>query len=259
MNSLVAYDDSDSETDAGQSEDALSSEANLESPAFFAVGSSDGFDTISESQIHSEDYMAGSKKNATYSDPFLCHTEANKKSLAVAHPKKAYPAALQMAACGPEQSLSPLQKPQALSENESYSQKRAHEDSGGTLQGLRPYIPKRLRKEKNPEAENGGGSPSNLAKLGVAGDGMSIKISKYITPYIGSKYGATAIPTNLVFHMSEHRGPVNVVRWCPVQKWSHMLLSASMDNTVKVIWHRMDEFGRVLCLQQKGTGAFYEA
>ncbi|KAL8168955.1 UNVERIFIED_CONTAM: hypothetical protein K2H54_026715 [Gekko kuhli] len=235
MNSLVAYDDSDSETDTDKSEDALSSEANLENPTMSAVGSKGGFRTISESQIQSADYMADSKRNVSHRDPFLYHIEANKKSLAVVHPEKAYPAALRMAPCSLEQSWSPLQKTQALPENETNSQKRAHEDSGATLQGLRPYIPKRLRKEKNPEAENGEESTSNSAKLDVAGDGMSIKISRYIMPYIGSKYEATAIPTNLVFQMSEHRGPINVVQWCPVQKWSHMLLSASMDNTVKIL------------------------
>nr|XP_056707647.1 WD repeat-containing protein 25 [Euleptes europaea] len=240
MNSLVAYDDSDSETDIGKSEDAVSSEVNLANPAASTVGSRSGFDAISESQIQSVDYTSGSKKNVFHNDPLLCHVQANKKSLAVAcH------AALQMATRSPEQSLSPLQKPQVLSENESYSQKRAHGDSGVTLQGLRPYIPKRLRKEKNPEAEDGGESISNSANLGVAGDGMSINISKYIMPYIGSKYGATAIPTNLVFHRREHGGPINVVRWCPVQKWSHMLLSASMDKTVKV-WDAVD---RGCCLK----------
>ncbi|XP_060118998.1 WD repeat-containing protein 25 [Heteronotia binoei] len=237
MNSLVAYDDSDSETDAGKSEDALSSEANLENPALAAVESRGGFDMISESQIQSVSFMAGSKRNVSHSAPFLYRVEANKKSWAEMHPNKIYPAALQTAS-SLGQSLNPLQKHQVLSEK-SYFQKRVHEDSDVTLQGLRPYIPKRLRKEKNPEAENGGESTNNSAKCGVAGDGMSIEISKYIMPYIGSKYGATAIPTNLVFHMSKHSGPINVVRWCPVQKWSHMLLSASMDNTVKV-WDAVD-------------------
>ncbi|XP_077179801.1 WD repeat-containing protein 25 isoform X2 [Paroedura picta] len=245
MNSLVAYDDSDSETDAGKSEDVLISKENLENPAMSATGSRDGFNTVSKSQIHSVDYMAGSKRNVFHIDPFLYHGEANNKSSAVVHPKKAYPAAFQMATCSPEQSFSPLLKPQVFSANESYSQKRTHEDSGVTLEGLRPYIPKRLRKEKYPEAETGEESTSYSAKFGVAGDGMSIKTSKYIMPYLGSEYEATEIPTNLVFRMSEHRGPVNVVQWCPEQKWSHMLLSASMDNTIKV-WDAVD---RGCCLK----------
>ncbi|XP_048342465.1 WD repeat-containing protein 25 [Sphaerodactylus townsendi] len=238
MSSLVAYDDSDSETDTGTSEDALHGEANLASPTMTTVGSRSGFDAISERRIQSVDYTAGSTKNVFHNDPLLYHMQADKKSSAVAHP-----AALQMATCSPGQWLSSMQKPRVLSENENYSQKRAPGDCEPTLQGLRPYIPKRLRQEKDPK--EGGDSANKSANLGVAGDGMSIEISKYIVPYIGSNYGVTAIPTSLVFHMSEHRDPVNVVRWCPVQKWGHMLLSASMDKTVKV-WDAVD---RGCCLK----------
>uniref|UniRef100_A0ACB8G5H5 Uncharacterized protein n=1 Tax=Sphaerodactylus townsendi TaxID=933632 RepID=A0ACB8G5H5_9SAUR len=244
MSSLVAYDDSDSETDTGTSEDALHGEANLASPTMTTVGSRSGFDAISERRIQSVDYTAGSTKNVFHNDPLLYHMQADKKSSAVAHP-----AALQMATCSPGQWLSSMQKPRVLSENENYSQKRAPGDCEPTLQGLRPYIPKRLRQEKDPK--EGGDSANKSANLGVAGDGMSIEISKYIVPYIGSNYGVTAIPTSLVFHMSEHRDPVNVVRWCPVQKWGHMLLSASMDKTVKVIQNRMDEFASFPAYRQK--------
>ncbi|XP_054825940.1 WD repeat-containing protein 25 [Eublepharis macularius] len=239
MNSLVAYDDSDSETDTGKSEDTLSRGVNLANPAVTAAGSGGEFDAVYESKIQSVDYRAGSKRNITHKDLSLYHANAT------AHPKRDYPAAAQMAIWSPKQSLSPLQKPQLLSENEDYSLKRAHEDGGVTLRGLSPYIPKRLRKGKNPETEDCGESTNSLAKFGVAGDRMSINISKYIMPYIGSKYGVTAIPTTLVFHMSEHSGAVNIVRWCPVQKWSHMLLSASMDKTVKV-WDAVD---RGCCLK----------
>ncbi|NXY02012.1 WDR25 protein, partial [Pteruthius melanotis] len=63
--------------------------------------------------------------------------------------------------------------------------------------------------------------------------------SELIKPYLGSKYKVTEVPKSLIFHMSEHSGPVNEIQWCPVREQSHMLLSASMDKTVKV-WDAVD-------------------
>ncbi|NXP74895.1 WDR25 protein, partial [Ramphastos sulfuratus] len=63
--------------------------------------------------------------------------------------------------------------------------------------------------------------------------------SELIKPYLGSKYKLTELPKTLIFHMSKHSGPVNEIQWCPVREQSHMLLSASMDKTVK-IWDAVD-------------------
>ncbi|XP_053131156.1 WD repeat-containing protein 25 isoform X2 [Hemicordylus capensis] len=236
--SLVAYDDSDSEAEAGKTEDATSSDMNLVNSIQSSVQSHSGKDTISESKIQPVEYMDNSRRNIFQEDVLLQYPQANKNYLVAVNPKKTYSAILKIPNSDCNQSLSPLLKPKRLPGNESFSQKRACSDSDATIQGLRPYIPKRLRQEKNTllhEAEDHGGSTSCVTKLGTGGDQISIKTSEYIMPYIGSKYRVTEIPKNLVFQMSEHSGPVNAVRWCPVQKWSHMLLSASMDKTVKVI------------------------
>ncbi|XP_053131120.1 WD repeat-containing protein 25 isoform X1 [Hemicordylus capensis] len=241
--SLVAYDDSDSEAEAGKTEDATSSDMNLVNSIQSSVQSHSGKDTISESKIQPVEYMDNSRRNIFQEDVLLQYPQANKNYLVAVNPKKTYSAILKIPNSDCNQSLSPLLKPKRLPGNESFSQKRACSDSDATIQGLRPYIPKRLRQEKNTllhEAEDHGGSTSCVTKLGTGGDQISIKTSEYIMPYIGSKYRVTEIPKNLVFQMSEHSGPVNAVRWCPVQKWSHMLLSASMDKTVKV-WDAVDQ------------------
>ncbi|XP_061468134.1 WD repeat-containing protein 25 [Rhineura floridana] len=238
--SLVAYEDSDSETEDGKSEDVISSGMNLTNSAMSVVQPCGELDTISERKFQPVEYMGSSRNNIFHGDTLLQHLQTNKMSTAVTHPKKLYPATLKI--------TSPLPKPKILSGNESCLQKRACDHSDVTIQGLRPYIPKRLRQEKTPlfcEAEDSGGSASCASKLDTPREEMTINISQYIMPYVGSKYGITEIPRNLIFNMTDHSGPVNAVRWCPVQRWSHMLLSASMDKTVKV-WDAVD---RGCCLK----------
>ncbi|XP_053230854.1 WD repeat-containing protein 25 isoform X1 [Podarcis raffonei] len=228
--SLVAYEDSDSETEDGKSEDAPASGINVTNSAMTAAQPCDGTVKISDSTFQPVEYIGSSRSNMFHEDTLLRHLKPNKNYMATTFLKKLQP-----------------DTPRLFSANESYSQKRPCDYSEVTIQGLRPYIPKRLRHEKNPllcEAEDSGQSTSCAAKLDTAGEQVSFNTSQYIMPYIGSKYGITEIPRNLVFQMSDHSGPVNVVQWCPVQKWSHMLLSASMDKTVKV-WDAVDR-GRCL-------------
>ncbi|XP_077322938.1 WD repeat-containing protein 25 [Lithobates pipiens] len=106
--------------------------------------------------------------------------------------------------------------------------------SGG---GVRPYIPKRLRQEQR-SAEEGthreGAGPTTVQSA------RSIyRASDYLGPHLQLKYTETAIPRNVVFQIKEHSDPVNRVQWCPVKQYSHLLLSASMDATVKV-WDGVD-------------------
>ncbi|XP_066468343.1 WD repeat-containing protein 25 [Tiliqua scincoides] len=246
--SLVAYDDSDSEAETGKPKDATSSDVNLANSATSANKSCGGLHMISESKIQPMECMGSSKKNTFHQDVFLQHPQANKNILTTEHLKTLQPATWKMDSSNHNQSMSSLLKPKILSGNESFSQKRSSEDSDATVPGLRPYVPKRLRQEKNPvlhEAEDCGGNPRCATQLAAGGDRMSIETSEYIMPYIGCKYGETEIPKSLVFQMSEHSSPVNAVWWCPVQKWSHMLLSASMDKTFKV-WDAVD---RGCCLK----------
>lgn len=251
--SLVAYDDSDSDAETGKSEDATSGEANLANSATSVAPSYGGLHLISDSKMQPAKYMAISQKNVFHQDDFLQHLQANKNILATEHLKSHHPTTWQTYSIRHNQSMSSLLKPKILSENESFSQKRASEDSDAIIPGLRPYIPKRLRQERNPVlhgSEDCGGNTRGAALPAAGGDRLSLETSEYIMPYIGSKYGVTEIPKHLVFQMSEHSGPVNAVWWCPVQKWSHMLLSASMDKTVKVSYCGMTEF--VLCSAYKG-------
>ncbi|KAH0620362.1 hypothetical protein JD844_020710 [Phrynosoma platyrhinos] len=228
MNSLVAYDDSDSEAEAGKSEDAASNEMGLTDSATSAVRYYSGLYTVSENKGQPVECTGSSRRNVYHEDALLQNLQSIKKPMVTDYPKTFYPSNLKIASRDHNKLLS--------SGNESCSQKRAHDDHDVPIQGLRPYIPKRMRLVKNaiPHEAEGSGEGTNCAtKIGTAEDRMSIKVSQYMMPYIGSKYGATEIPKNLVFQMSDHSGPVNVVQWCPLQKWSHMLLSASMDKTVK--------------------------
>ncbi|KAM4690533.1 WD repeat-containing protein 25 [Rhinophrynus dorsalis] len=126
------------------------------------------------------------------------------------------------------------------------SQKRPPSDSTENKNMVKPYIPKRLRQELPPNVENEGSGETlrqDPPSTGRASQNI-FRVSDYLEPYLVSKYSSTEIPKNLVFQMSEHMGPVNRVQWCPVRKLSHLLLSASMDATVK-IWDAVD-YGKCL-------------
>ncbi|XP_042304026.1 WD repeat-containing protein 25 isoform X2 [Sceloporus undulatus] len=244
MNSLVAYDDSDSdsEAEAGKYEDAASSEIGLADSAMRAVQYCGGLYTVSGSKGQPVECIGSSRRNVYHEDALLQNLQNIKKPM-VTNYQKTFDPNLKIASRNHNHLLSSSMKPKLLSGNESCSQKRVHDDSDVPIQGLKPYIPKRMRLVKNAvphEAECSGESTNCTIKIGTAEDRMSIKVSQYMMPYIGSKYGVTEIPKNLVFEMSDHSGPVNAVQWCPLQKWSHMLLSASMDKTVKV-WDAVDQ------------------
>lgn len=100
-----------------------------------------------------------------------------------------------------------------------------------------PYIPKRLRQLQvlNPEATGGRdveppGSPAGCAPAPLC---VAPTVSEFIQPYLNSQYRETTVPKKVLFHLRGHRGPVNSIQWCPVFSKSHMLLSASMDKTFK--------------------------
>lgn len=106
-----------------------------------------------------------------------------------------------------------------------------------------PYIPKRLRQLQvlNPEATGGRdveppGSPAGCAPAPLC---VAPTVSEFIQPYLNSQYRETTVPKKVLFHLRGHRGPVNSIQWCPVFSKSHMLLSASMDKTFKV-WNAVD-------------------
>ncbi|XP_030627458.1 WD repeat-containing protein 25 [Chanos chanos] len=111
--------------------------------------------------------------------------------------------------------------------------------------GVRPYVPKRQRTsisirptarptEASAEVET---SPTRAKSL--------TEVSERVQPFLGRKRGRTELSRHLLLHLRGHLGPVNTVQWCPALHLSHLLLSASMDKTVKV-W---DGVGSGRCLQ----------
>lgn len=100
---------------------------------------------------------------------------------------------------------------------------------------VRPYISKRRRlstsvetEQKDDPSEPDHGSQSREAPI------LSNVPSK-LAPYLGQKPRAAKIPRRLLMSLGGHKGPVNTVQWSPVPQFSHLLLSASMDKTFKVI------------------------
>ncbi|XP_040188956.1 WD repeat-containing protein 25 [Rana temporaria] len=103
--------------------------------------------------------------------------------------------------------------------------------------GVRPYIPKRLRQEQCSVTE--GTHRDGAGPITVQSARSIYRASDYLGPHLPLKYTETEIPRNVVFQIKEHSDPVNRVQWCPVKQYSHLLLSASMDATVKV-WDGVD-------------------
>uniref|UniRef100_A0A8B9Q3Y7 Uncharacterized protein n=1 Tax=Apteryx owenii TaxID=8824 RepID=A0A8B9Q3Y7_APTOW len=238
--SLVAYDDSDSEAEVEKTEvpntssrgKSLSS-SSVNPVQYFAPGI---LDTKSMYEMQPTDNTDSSGMGTVCEDHPERYTQNNNTDLASPYCRRAHPSctAFCMSYRNHEQTSS-------SSINSGISpQKRMHKDSITTVKGIRPYIPKRLRQENSgmyKEKESDQGENSNCSvKLGITGEQTLTKISELIKPYLGSKYKLTEVPKNLVFHISEHSGPVNEIQWCPVREQSHMLLSASMDKTIK--WQR---------------------
>lgn len=100
-----------------------------------------------------------------------------------------------------------------------------------------PYTPKRLRQlpESNSENSKSRDGDSSVGPGRPPGS-LSVRprVSKLIEPYLDSQYKETVIAKKVLFQLRGHRGPVNSIQWCPVFSHSHMLLSTSMDKTFKV-------------------------
>lgn len=233
--SLVAYEDSDSETEAEKTEapDASGRQTNQLSSSVSCVQHFAPGSTKSAYEMR----PAGSTgRSRVWEDPPERYAQNYSTDLAPPYCPRVYSghAALSVAYKNYEQASS-----SSRNSGNGVSQKRTHEDSATTLKGIRPYIPKRLRQENSskPEKEESDqrGSSDCDVKFSVSAEQTLRKISELIKPYLGSKYKVTEVPKSLIFSMSKHSGPVNEIQWCPVREQSHLLLSASMDKTVKVM------------------------
>nr|XP_009476623.1 PREDICTED: WD repeat-containing protein 25-like [Pelecanus crispus] len=235
--SLVAYDDSDSEAETEKTEvpNASSSQTSLPSSSvdgvqYFAPGS---MGTKSTYEMQPTENTDSSGTSTICEDPPEYYAQNNNTDLTSPYCRRAYSGHTSL--CMSYKNYKQTSSSSTNSGN-GISQKRIHKDSTTALKGIRPYIPKRLRQENSsiPEKKESDQRASSDCdvKLSISG---SRKISELIKPYLGSKYKLTEVPKSLIFYMSKHSGPVNEIQWCPVQERSHMLLSASMDRTIKVM------------------------
>ncbi|XP_009874338.1 PREDICTED: WD repeat-containing protein 25-like, partial [Apaloderma vittatum] len=236
--SLVAYDDSDSEAETEKTEVPNTSSRKTSHPSssvncvrYFAPGS---LGTKSAYEMQCTENADSSGTSAVSGDPPEHYTQNNNAVLTFPYCRRAYSG--HTALCMPYKNYEQTSSSSTNSGN-GVSQKRIHKDSTTAIKGIRPYIPKRLRQENSsvPEKKESDqrDSSDGDVNIGISGEQTSRKISELIKPYLGSKYRTTEVPRNLIFYMSKHSGPVNEIQWCPVREQSHMLLSASMDKTVK--------------------------
>ncbi|XP_041332299.1 WD repeat-containing protein 25 [Pyrgilauda ruficollis] len=240
--SLVAYEDSDSETETEKTEapDASGRQTNRLSSSVSCVQHFAPGSTKSTHEMRPAGSTGRCGRSAVCEDPPGHYAPNNNTDLAPPYCQRVYSghAAISVAYKNYQQASS-----SSTNSGNGISQKRTHKDSTTTLPGIKPYIPKRLRQENssNPEKEESDqrGSSDCDVKLSGSGEQALRKISELIKPYLGSKYKVTEVPKSLIFYMSKHSGPVNEIQWCPVREQSHMLLSASMDKTVKV-WDAVD-------------------
>ncbi|KAM9381207.1 WD repeat-containing protein 25 isoform 2-T2 [Phaethornis superciliosus] len=242
--SLVAYDDSDSEAETEKPEvcNASRRQTSLPSSSVNPVQNSapGSLGTKSTYEKQPTENTDTSGTSTVCWDPPEHYTQNTNTDLTSPYFRKAY--AGHSALCVSYKSHEQSPGSSASCRN-GVSQKRIHKDSTTATGGIRPYIPKRLRQENSsmPEKKDSDqreGSDCDV-KLGVSGDQTLRKISELIKPYLGSKYKFTEVPKSLIFCMSKHNGPVNEIQWSPVREQSHLLLSASMDKTIKV-WDAVD-------------------
>ncbi|XP_075700346.1 WD repeat-containing protein 25 isoform X3 [Rhinoderma darwinii] len=206
MNSLVAYDDSDSETEDGrrshtpQVAEALATPLVPHQPQIDAALHPTSMDTSVGSSSFGKDFsvteqyrVRAASCNSTYKG---LSNSAKEKSV--------FPAP---------------KRPQLGGEG-----------------AVKPYVPKRLRQEQSnmADAVEGGALIGSHDRMSHSVRNI-YRVSDYLGPYLPLKYSSGGIPKKVIFQMEEHSGPVNRVQWCPVKQYGHLLLSASMDGTCKEI------------------------
>ncbi|XP_032820892.2 WD repeat-containing protein 25 [Petromyzon marinus] len=169
-------------------------------------------------------------------------------------------------------------KRQRLSEQDTRPPESPSRGASPLFGAIRPYVSKRQRlgdagdaadrggasEDGNAAAADGGGGAGGIGmgQGGIGGiDGGRAQttsgggaadhsalirgISPVVAPYLDCKYSGTQLTSRVYLELAGHGGAVNALRWCPVRTQSHLLLTASMDKTVKV-W---DGVGHGLCVQ----------
>ncbi|KAG7224164.1 hypothetical protein INR49_019899 [Caranx melampygus] len=123
--------------------------------------------------------------------------------------------------------------------------------------GVRPYIPKRQKLATSVETVQPPCPAEQVPGNQTRERQIFSDVSAIVKPYLALKPGTAGVPRKLLMTLGGHQGPVNTVQWCPVPHLSHLLLSASMDKTVKV-WDGA-ESGRCLGVYTCHSGAVRDA
>lgn len=105
---------------------------------------------------------------------------------------------------------------------------------------VRPYIPKRQRLFTSLEKADTKCVAEQAPETQTRESQILSDVSPKVKPYLPHKPGTAGIPRRLLMSLGGHQGPVNTVQWCPVPHLSHLLLSASMDKTFKVMTAAMN-------------------
>lgn len=139
-----------------------------------------------------------------------------------------------LSSCATQGKISPLQTLRHMpqSSGDGLNTTKRHQTAPS---GVRPYIPKRQRVTTSVETVD----PKCVAEQVPGNQTREIQIfsevSAKVKPYLAHSPSAAGIPRRLLRSLGGHQGPVNTVQWCPVPHLSHLLLSASMDKTFKVM------------------------
>lgn len=109
--------------------------------------------------------------------------------------------------------------------------------------GIRPYVSKRQRLGPTSATQkddvSSKQSVEDVSPTQTRCVQMLSEVCDKVKPYLLGKPRGAGIPRRPLRSLEGHGGPVNTVHWCPVPQLSHLLLSASMDKTVKV-WDGVD-------------------
>ncbi|XP_038632777.1 WD repeat-containing protein 25 [Scyliorhinus canicula] len=255
MNSLVTYESSDSETDNDKSEevkflqrkdDFVHSKFQFQPvfPTSTGLESSQCGLELKVASTGSSNEEYNWHRTPNYAQRHFCVTP---RPTEMSLNDETY---FQFSKSNKKNALDLMQKSDRIpAKVEPSAQKRLFQDSVPAARNVKPYIPKRLRQKEEVTHESKDNTEvlnSGINQTAPEEQQLSLlsKISDFIKPYLKNQHKTSDIPKHSVFHISQHKGPVTTIQWCPVQQHSHLLLSASMDKTIK-IWNAI-ETGRCL-------------
>uniref|UniRef100_A0A8C4WZM0 WD repeat domain 25 n=1 Tax=Eptatretus burgeri TaxID=7764 RepID=A0A8C4WZM0_EPTBU len=125
--------------------------------------------------------------------------------------------------------------------------------TGSCAGKLRPYVAKRRRVghlDRGTEVDVKAPGPSTWSGDPEREVVLLRKVSPVVAPYLQrSRFVGAQLTGRKHLSLSGHTGPVHSVHWCPIRSRSHLLLSASVDATVKV-WDAVESGACLRTLNQ---------